>query len=58
MKTKEQVWDALNRGHENAPWISKMKPTELAIDLIAYDSDFEDCEVDDVLPHVKSWLEQ
>lgn len=31
--------------------------TDIALDLLAFAADVEDCSADELLPHVESWLE-
>ncbi len=62
LPTKEQVFENLNSAKENGyfepgQYLHEINAEDLALDMIFYAENCESCEVDDILPFVKQWIE-
>lgn len=54
--TEAAVHDALDRAVENGYDLKTWHEVDIAHDLTAHDCEFESRSVDEVLPHILTWL--
>lgn len=63
MNLQQRVHEALNNAKENGYFDAGMElhgleAEKIADDMIALDSDFEKFSVEELVPHIQSWLEK
>lgn len=56
MDLKDKVFEVLDNGLQNEPEIANWTAEDIAYDLIAYCSDFEDEHFGELVPHMRAWL--
>ena len=59
MTLEQKVHHNLNvASEENEVSFSSWCPEEIAVDLITYAQDMEDYTVEDLVPHIRTWLDK